>query len=70
MICLDANYLIGGVSEERPVSSHLLVWFEAGETFCAPSPVWYEFLCGSVSSSQIAAMRTFLTHGIIAFEES
>ena len=70
MICLDANYLIGGVSEGRPESSHLLAWAEAGETFCTATPAWYEFLCGPVTEPQIASMRAFLTDGIIAFEET
>ena len=70
MICLDANYLIGGVTQGRPESSHLLTWFEAGETFCTSAPAWYEFLCGPVSEPQIFTMRAFLTHGIIAFEET
>lgn len=68
MICLDANYLIGGVSEGRPESSHLLAWAEAGETFCTATPAWYEFLCGPVTEPQIASMHGFLSHGIIAFE--
>jgi predicted nucleic acid-binding protein len=70
MICLDANYLIGGVSKDRPESSQLLAWSDEGETFCTPSPAWYEFLCGPVSGSQIAVMLAFLTGGIIAFEET
>lgn len=70
MICLDANYLIGGVSEGRPESSHLAAWSEAGETFCTATPAWYEFLCGPVSEPQIATMRAFLTEGIIPFEET
>ncbi len=70
MICLDANFLIGGVIETRPESRHLLAWVEAGETFCTAAPAWYEFLCGPVSPAQVHAMLAFLTEGIIAFEES
>ena len=69
MICLDANYLIGGVSEGRPESSHLTAWSEAGETFCTATPAWYEFLCGPVTEPQIAIMHAFLTEGIIPFDE-
>ncbi len=69
MICLDANFLIGGVIEARPESHHLLAWLEAGETFCTPAPAWYEFLCGPVNPAQIRTMRAFLTEGIVAFEE-
>lgn len=70
MICLDANFLIGGVTEARPESRHLLAWFKAGETFCTAAPAWYEFLCGPVSPSQINTMLAFLTEGIIPFEAS
>ena len=67
MICLDANFLIGGVSEARPESRHLLAWAEAGETFCTAAPAWYEFLCGPVSPAQIHTMLAFLRGGIIPF---
>lgn len=70
MICLDANFLIGGVTEARPESRHILAWFKAGETFCTAAPAWYEFLCGPVSPSQISTMLAFLTDGIIPFETS
>lgn len=70
MICLDANYLIGGVIETRPESAQLIAWAEAGETFCTPAPAWYEFICGPVSMSQIETMRAFLGEGIIPFDES
>src|SRR6266487_4114922 len=69
MICLDTNYLIGGVTEGRPESSHLLAWLEAGEAFFTATPAWYEFLCGPVTEAQITTMRALLTHGIIAFGE-
>lgn len=67
MICLDANFLIGGVSEARPESRHLLAWAAAGETFCTASPAWYEFLCGPVTPAQIETMLAFLEGGIIPF---
>ena len=56
MICLDANYLIGGTSRERPESVHLLRWFDDGEIFCTPAPAWYEFLCGPAQTEDIEAM--------------
>lgn len=68
MICLDTNYLIGGLSEERPESGHLLAWFKAGERFFTATPAWYEFLCGPVTEEQIATMRAFLTQGIVSFD--
>ena len=67
MICLDANYLVGGISEGRPESAHLQAWFEEGERFCTAAPAWYEFLCGPVTEEQIATMRAFLTGGILGF---
>jgi hypothetical protein len=67
MICLDANFLIGGVIEARPESRHLLAWAAAGETFCTPAPAWYEFLCGPVTPAQIETMLAFLKGGIIPF---
>ncbi len=70
MICLDANYLIGGVSEHRPEFEHIVVWSAAGESFCTASPAWYEFLCGPVTREQIDAMRTCLSGGILPFDES
>lgn len=60
MICLDANFLIGGVIEARPESRHLLAWAAAGETFCTAAPAWYEFLCGPVTPAQIETMQAFL----------
>lgn len=67
MICLDANYLIGGVIEARPESRHLLAWAAAEETFCTAAPAWYEFLCGPVSPAQIKTMQAFLKGGIVPF---
>ena len=67
MICLDANFLIGGLIEARPESRYLLAWAAAGETFCTAAPAWYEFLCGPVSPAQIQTMQAFLRGGIIPF---
>jgi predicted nucleic acid-binding protein len=67
MICLDANYLIGGVIEARPESRHLLAWVAAGQTFCTAAPAWYEFLSGPVTAAQIDTMQAFLKGGIIPF---
>lgn len=67
MICLDANFLIGGLIEARPESRQLLAWAAAGETFCTAAPAWYEFLCGPVTPAQIATMHAFLNRGIIPF---
>jgi len=67
MICLDANFLIGGVIETRSESRQLIAWAEDGEIFCTAAPAWYEFLCGPVSPAQIEAMLAFLKGGIIPF---
>ena len=69
VICLDTNFLIGGLTETRPESRHLVAWHRAGTTFCTPASAWYEFLCGPVDSSQIKTMQAFLKGGILAFEE-
>jgi predicted nucleic acid-binding protein len=70
VICLDTNYLIGGVSEERPESRHLMAWAAAGESFCTAAPAWYEFLCGPVQQAQIGAMRAFLKGGVLPFDDT
>ncbi len=70
MICLDANFLIGGAAAHRPEARHLLAWLESGETFCTAAPAWYEFLCGPVEPVQVNSMLAALTEGIVAFEES
>lgn len=70
MICLDANFLIGGVSEARPESRHLLAWAAAGETFCTAAPAWYEFLCGPVTPAQIETMLAFIKGRIIPFADA
>lgn len=69
MICLDANFLIGGFIETRSESRQILAWADAGESFCAPAHAWYEFLCGPVNAPQIETMRALLAGGIIPFEE-
>jgi len=37
VICLDANYLIAGTSDERPESAHLPRWIGGSETFRPPA---------------------------------
>ena len=69
MICLDTNFLIGGVTESRPESRQLIAWHKEGATFCTAAPAWYEFLCGPVDSQQIRTIQAFLSGGILPFEE-
>ncbi len=68
MICLDTNYLILGVTPGTRESSQLIAWAQAGEIMVAPAIVWYEFLCGPVTSAQIEVMRAFLRE-IVPFGE-
>lgn len=70
MICLDANYLIGGTSKDRPESGHLLAWIDAGEVFCAPAPAWYEFLCGPVDADAVEAMNDLVGGRIVPFDSA
>jgi predicted nucleic acid-binding protein len=44
-------------------------WRQSGQILFAAAPVWYEFLCGPVTSLQTRVVRAFLSGGIIAFEE-
>ena len=60
MICLDTNYLILGLAPGSEESRRLIAWARAGEALIAPAVVWYEFLCGPVTTSQIAVARAFL----------
>jgi predicted nucleic acid-binding protein len=68
VICLDANYLIGGTSKQRPESGHLLAWIDAGETFCAPAPAWYEFLCGPLEADAVEVMKDLGGERIVPFD--
>ncbi|MFM7373607.1 MAG: type II toxin-antitoxin system VapC family toxin [Chthoniobacterales bacterium] len=70
MICLDANYLIGGTSKGRPECGHILSWIDAGEAFCASAPAWYEFLCGPVDTEKVEAMKDLVGERIIPFDTS
>lgn len=69
MICLDTNYLIGGITQGSAESKELIAWTKAGEALIAPMPAWYEFLCGPVTNVQIATLRAFLEK-IVPFGES
>lgn len=69
MICLDTNYLIMGLVAGSAEAESLLNWADGGETFCASSIVWYEFLCGPISTEQEAAMRMLVTE-IIEFDDT
>jgi len=61
MIALDTNYLIMGLVAGSDEAARLLDWAASGETFCVSSVVWYEFLCGPVSTDQADAMRQLLS---------
>ena len=68
MICLDTNYLIMGLVADSAEAKSLLSWAESGETFCVSSIVWYEFLCGPITTEQEAAMR-LLVEDIVEFDD-
>lgn len=69
VICLDTNYLILGLVGGSTEADQLIAWSDAGETFCAASTAWYEFLCGPVESGHISAMGGIL-HRILPFDET
>lgn len=68
MIALDTNYLIMGLVQGSEEAGRLLSWAEKGETFCVSSIVWYEFICGPVTTEQENAMRKLLSE-IVEFDE-
>ena len=68
MICVDSNYLIRGLVKGTNEARDLAAWHLAGEPLVTPSIAWYEFLCGPVTSAQVAAMDAFLSGGLIPFE--
>src|ERR1700758_4825167 len=69
MICLDTNYLVRGLLEGARESSELVLWRQSGEILLSAAPAWYEFLCGPITDLQIRIIRSFLSGGIVAFEE-
>ncbi len=68
MICLDTNYLIGCITRNSPDAGVIAEWIEGGEILVTPGPAWFEFVCGPVSTEQIAAVRALLRE-IIPFGE-
>ncbi len=69
MICLDTNYLIMGLVAGSDEARKLLEWAESDETFCVSAIVWYEFLCGPVTSEHEQAMRLLIAE-IVEFSDS
>ena len=68
MICLDTNYLIRGLVKGSAEEAALLAWARDGVPLIASAVVWYEFVCGPVTPSQIATMRAFLSE-IVSIHE-
>ncbi len=68
MICLDTNVLIMGLVGNSDEAERILRRHDEGERFCASSIVWYEFMCGPVTTNQIAAMRLLLAE-IVPFDD-
>ncbi len=69
MICLDTNYLIMGLVSGSHEVDMLLRWAGQGETFCVPSIVWYEFLCGPITNEQEEAMKLLMAE-IVPFDDA
>ncbi|MGA7126333.1 MAG: hypothetical protein WBZ19_08525 [Chthoniobacterales bacterium] len=70
LICLDSNYLVRSLLKGARESAELVQWRESGETLLSAAPAWYEFLCGPVTDLQIHIVRSFLSGGIVGFEEA
>jgi predicted nucleic acid-binding protein len=69
MICLDTNYLILGLVRGSGEAERIMAWSETGERFCVSAVVWYEFMCGPVTSVQVVAMRS-LVDEIVPFDHA
>lgn len=69
MICLDTNYLILGLVAGSREGRELTAWIASGERLIAPTLVWFEFLCGPVTSAQIDTMRAFV-HDLVPFDDA
>jgi predicted nucleic acid-binding protein len=69
VICLDTNYLILGLVAGSPEEHQLRDWLAEGTRLITPTVVWFEFLCGPVSTPQIEVMRACL-HAIIPLSEA
>jgi predicted nucleic acid-binding protein len=67
VICLDTNFLIRGMMAGTGEAGRLFAWLAAGERFCAPTIVWYEFECGPNTPAQLAAARALLKE-VLPFE--
>lgn len=68
MICLDTNYLIGGITKDAKEAEELVKWIQLNELLVTPMPAWYEFLCGPVSIAQVMTIRSFISD-ILPFTE-
>jgi predicted nucleic acid-binding protein len=68
VICLDTNYLIGGLVEGSKEEAQLISWTRKGERLITSSVAWYEFRCGPVSSVEIDTIHLFVK-AILPFTE-
>jgi len=68
MICLDTNYLIGGLITDSPEAGSIYSWLSANEPIGIAAVSWYEFLCGPVTDEEIKLAGHILTGGIISFQ--
>ena len=69
MICLDTNYLILGLVADSQEAKSLLRWADLDKTFCVSAIVWYEFLCGPITTEQKAAIKLLLQE-IVPFDNA
>jgi len=60
-IRIDTKYLIQGLLKGAAEEAALLAWARNGVPLIASAVVWYEFVCGPLTPSQIATMRAFLS---------
>jgi predicted nucleic acid-binding protein len=60
MILLDTNYLIRGLISGSREAGDMMRWARQGERLAVSTVVWYEFLCGPITTEQRTAMQAFL----------
>jgi len=67
VIHLDTNFLIGVANRHQPVERAMVAWLQAGESFCASSIVWAEFLSGPVKQPEVRQMDVLIQGRVLPF---
>lgn len=62
MIHLDTNFLIRALVAGTPQDIQLQQWISSNEQLGIDSIVWAEFLCGPLTSQQIASIQSIVGH--------